>query len=232
MEDYRNTHLHVLKSYELLATHIPDFNELIQETNPEKTHALTDELKRGQDNAFQSDMNRLKIAIIEMIAQTYPETQVRNTLSPHEKKMRGFVDEAYKAIFTGPSSWDSVSGETHMYKKCNARLANMHEVTTCSIAYIAVQVCAALSLVEHNFKFSAVFDLLKFYWNIVEYLDEPDAEDEVRDLLDWWNFQIFPDCKKTTTVFQSQEMDSLALLKAQRAAKRRVRADAESELEI
>ena len=40
-------------------------------------------------------------------------------------------------------------------------------------------------------KSRGAFDLTKFFWCIIEYLEEPLWEDEVKELLKWWNQCVF-----------------------------------------
>lgn len=76
-----------------------------------------------------------------------------------------------------------------------------------------------------------------FFWHIVATLEEPDFEEEVTELMTWWNkcsYFHFPVCilsdlspsrifpsghGGSTTDDDGEERDSLALLKVQKAAK-------------
>ncbi|KAF8518794.1 hypothetical protein JB92DRAFT_2711998 [Gautieria morchelliformis] len=94
---------------------------------------------------------------------------------------------AYKLIYTGPSSWDKAQGVSRHTHYCNARLAEMQEVTRQSLAYVATQTQFALSSGETNQKVGGTFDTTQFFWHLVQFLEDPDFEEEVQDLLLWWN---------------------------------------------
>jgi Family of unknown function (DUF6698) len=63
---------------------------------------------------------------------------VCSTLFTHDQKLTR--KKAYKFIYTGPSSWDKPDGVSHNTRYCNARLAEMQQVTCRSLAYVATQV--------------------------------------------------------------------------------------------
>ncbi|KAF8525647.1 hypothetical protein JB92DRAFT_3108727 [Gautieria morchelliformis] len=115
---------------------------------------------------------------------------------------------AYKLIYTGPSSWDKAQGVSWHTHYCNARLAEMQEVTRRSLAYVVTQTQFALSSGETN---------QKFFFHLVQFLEDPDFEEEVQDLLLWWNSHLFPGEEQSGD--KNKMMDSLALMKAQKAAK-------------
>ena len=87
--------------------------------------------------------------------------------------------------------------------------------------------------------------MTKFFWHIVNTLEDPDFDEEVTDLMAWWNkyahfhfvlcnlsdfssSRIFPSGHSgaSTTDDNVNERDSLAILKAQKAAKRAALANA------
>ena len=45
----------------------------------------------------------------------------------------------------------------------------------------------ALSSSKMNQKVGGAFNSTDFFWHAVEYLEDPFFEDEVKELLDWWN---------------------------------------------
>ena len=92
-------------------------------------------------------------------------------------------------------------------------------------------------------KVGGAFDTTQFYWHIVNTLEDDDFEDDVKDLLAWWDrcvsrflhivfcliglydSRIFPanhEGLDHMPDYEAMDTDSLALLKAQKAAKRRV----------
>ncbi|KAJ3518520.1 hypothetical protein NMY22_g13631 [Coprinellus aureogranulatus] len=97
---------------------------------------------------------------------------------------------AYKHIFTSPSSvYGSPSKAT---RSSNARIHGMMEVTAPSIAYIATQVRFALSSSAVFSRTDLVTDSEFFYNLIIDLLEDEHEYVEVKDLLKWWNQQIFP----------------------------------------
>ncbi|KAF6745743.1 hypothetical protein DFP72DRAFT_823847, partial [Ephemerocybe angulata] len=98
---------------------------------------------------------------------------------------------AYRHVFTSPSS---VSGKSagRATRSCNARIHGMKTVTAPSIAYIATQVRFGLSSCASFSRTDRVTDSEYFYNLIVELLEDPEEQNEVSDLLMWWNRQIFP----------------------------------------
>ena len=61
--------------------------------------------------------------------------------------MADWLIQAYKHVFTSPSSVDVV--EPKATRSCNARLHGMSIVTKASIAYVATQVSAYRDVVVH-----------------------------------------------------------------------------------
>ena len=101
---------------------------------------------------------------------------------------------------TSPSSVDK---EPKATRSGNARLHGMTKVTPASIAYIATQVgvvCTAVfeltEVVQVRFALSSspVFsrtdtatDSERFYNSILDLFFDPEEQEEVNDLLGWWN---------------------------------------------
>ena len=108
--------------------------------------------------------------------------------------------QAFKYIFTLPSSVDK---EPKATRSGNARLHGMTKVTPASFAYIATQVgvvCTAVfeltEVVQVRFALSSspVFsrtdtatDSERFYNSILDLFFDPEEQEEVNDLLGWWN---------------------------------------------
>ncbi|KIM71880.1 hypothetical protein PILCRDRAFT_16629 [Piloderma croceum F 1598] len=96
----------------------------------------------------------------------------------------------YKYIFTSPSS---IEKEAKATRSGNARIHGMTQVTSASIAYIRF----ALSSSPIFSRTDTVTDSERFYGSIRDLFDDADEQEEVNDLLMWWNRQIFPDYLST-----------------------------------
>ncbi|KAJ3528944.1 hypothetical protein NMY22_g9199 [Coprinellus aureogranulatus] len=113
-----------------------------------------------------------------------------NADDPWEGLFKGkLLVSAYKHVFTSPSS---VEQETRATRSGNAEIHGMKSVTIPSLAYIS-------TLVRFSLSSSAVFcrndrstDSERFYKTIIEFLESPSEEEEVGDLLKWWNQRVFP----------------------------------------
>ncbi|KIM63735.1 hypothetical protein SCLCIDRAFT_116469, partial [Scleroderma citrinum Foug A] len=121
--------------------------------------------------------------------------------------------QAFKHVFTSPSSVDSenVVSETDQEdckpplkcqkgsnEKCNqshvAALLGMKSVSPHVIAYIAVQLCFALSICNCWCIINEDFDYQKFYSNIILFLEgvcTMQEKKEISNLLFWWNWCVF-----------------------------------------
>ncbi|RDB18332.1 hypothetical protein Hypma_000416 [Hypsizygus marmoreus] len=102
---------------------------------------------------------------------------------------------AYKHIFTSPSS---VEKEPKATRSGNARIHGMTSVTIPSIAYIATQVRFALSSSAVFCRTDITTDSQRFYDSVIEFLEDPMEQEDVSDLLTFWNrwagntFFVFP----------------------------------------
>ncbi|KAH7913392.1 hypothetical protein BJ138DRAFT_1002389 [Hygrophoropsis aurantiaca] len=96
---------------------------------------------------------------------------------------------AYKHIFTSPSSVDK---EPKATRSGNARIHGMTRVSAASIAYVATQVQFALSSSPVFSRTDTVTDSERFYNSILDLLEDPEENEEVTQLLSWWNRQVFP----------------------------------------
>ncbi|KAF8240435.1 hypothetical protein L208DRAFT_1539586 [Tricholoma matsutake] len=97
---------------------------------------------------------------------------------------------AYKHIFTLPSSVDK---EPRATRSGNARIHGMTSITLASIAYIAMQqVRFALSSSPIFSQSDLATDSEQFYNSVLDLFEDVDEQEEVNDLLEWWNRQIFP----------------------------------------
>lgn len=95
----------------------------------------------------------------------------------------------FKHIFTSPSS---VEKEPKAIRSGNARIHGMTQVTPPSIAYVATQAWFVLTSSPTFTRSDSVTDSERFYSSILELFEDPDEQEEVNDLLVWWNRQVFP----------------------------------------
>ncbi|KAH6885164.1 hypothetical protein BKA70DRAFT_1377492 [Coprinopsis sp. MPI-PUGE-AT-0042] len=114
-----------------------------------------------------------------------------NEEDPWEGLLRGgLLVSAYKHIFTSPSSVNSK--EPRATRSCNARLHGMQSVTIASLAYIASQVRFGLASSPVFSRTDLITDSEAFYASVISLLEDPEEQDEVRQLLAWWDRQVFP----------------------------------------
>lgn len=109
--------------------------------------------------------------------------------------------QAYKHIFTSPSSVDRIPKAT---RSGNARIHGMTCVTPASIAYVATQVRPSFAVSPRSLSWfyqarfalssAAVFsrsdtitDSERFYTSILELFDDIDEQQELQELVIWWN---------------------------------------------
>jgi len=119
----------------------------------------------------------------------------------------------FKHIFTSPSS---VEKEPKATRSGNARIHGMTHVTAASIAYVATQARFALSSSPTFTRSDSVTDSERFYSSVLELLEDPDEEEEVTDLLVWWNRQVFPTYSSAQRPITKDS--ALAKIRAKRAA--------------
>lgn len=114
------------------------------------------------------------------------------------------IVQGFKHIFTSPSSVDN---EPKATRSGNARIHGMSHVTPASLAYTFTQVSANPEI-SHSFSLTracpsqvrfalssaGVFsrtdsetDSETFYTSVIELLEDPQEQDEVRPLMLWWN---------------------------------------------
>ncbi|TEB18853.1 hypothetical protein FA13DRAFT_1719410 [Coprinellus micaceus] len=121
---------------------------------------------------------------------------------------------AYKHVFISPSA---ASGESRATRAGNAQIHGMGSVTPASLAYVATLLRFSLShwnIFNRNDKQA---DSERFYGSILEFLEDPQEDTEVADLLRWWNGVIFPaqyECGELSL----PKTSALAKLKEQRRA--------------
>ncbi|KAH6880216.1 hypothetical protein BKA70DRAFT_1239012 [Coprinopsis sp. MPI-PUGE-AT-0042] len=96
--------------------------------------------------------------------------------------------KAFKFIFLSPSS---VDGDKSATRAGNARLHGMTSVTKASLAYVATQVRFALSSATVFSRTDEEMDSEAFYNSVIEFLEDPEEQEEASALLDWWNGTVF-----------------------------------------
>ncbi|KAF5314750.1 hypothetical protein D9611_007065 [Ephemerocybe angulata] len=119
---------------------------------------------------------------------------------------------AFKHVFTSPSSTDDNPRAT---RSGNAKLHGMTRVTPASIAYIATQVRFALSDKGTFCRSDKETDSETFYQTLLELMEDPKEEEEVKKLLAWWNRTIFPAASNGVRI--APKNSALSMIKAKRA---------------
>ncbi|KAH6916506.1 hypothetical protein BKA70DRAFT_1368536 [Coprinopsis sp. MPI-PUGE-AT-0042] len=122
---------------------------------------------------------------------------------------------AFKHIFTSPSSVDR---EPRATRSGNARIHGMTQVTVPSLAYVATQVRFALSSSPVFSRTDLVTDSERFYTSVIDGFTDKAEEEHVKELLIWWNSQIFP-AENRPQNRTLKKGSVLALMKAQREAR-------------
>ncbi|KAH6914628.1 hypothetical protein BKA70DRAFT_1382966 [Coprinopsis sp. MPI-PUGE-AT-0042] len=129
--------------------------------------------------------------------------------------------KAYKHIFTSPSS---VEREVKATRSGNARIHGMTAVTRASLAYIATQVRFSLSSASIFSRSDSETDSETFYHSVLDLLEDPEEQHEVKELLSWWNQRIFPSFSNTKKTLPANS--AFAKIKSRRA---RLKAASEKE---
>ncbi|KAH6888289.1 hypothetical protein BKA70DRAFT_1121574 [Coprinopsis sp. MPI-PUGE-AT-0042] len=111
--------------------------------------------------------------------ENYDENEPWSGLLRHK-----LLIKAYKHIFTSPSS---VEREVKATRSGNARIHGMTSVTRASLAYISTQVRFALTSTSIFSRADTETDSETFYNSVLDLLEDPEEQEEVRDLLSWWN---------------------------------------------
>ncbi|KDQ59825.1 hypothetical protein JAAARDRAFT_192282 [Jaapia argillacea MUCL 33604] len=123
-----------------------------------------------------------------------------NPHRPLEGLFQGnFLLKGYKMIFIAPSAVDSDGNDSRATRAGNAALHNMTHVTPASIAYVATQVYFALSSQTIFKKDNVVTDSMRFYNGILDFFDNPKFAVCAKEILAWWDMQIFPQTTQRTT---------------------------------
>ncbi|KIJ47644.1 hypothetical protein M422DRAFT_248655 [Sphaerobolus stellatus SS14] len=102
-------------------------------------------------------------------------------------------------------TFQMAGAELTMSEACNAKKHRMTSVTPYSIAYFASQVRFVLSSSSTNTKTGGPFCFGTFFWHAVKYLEDPLFEDDVKELVEWWNKQILPEAKPEIDMLEEQD---------------------------
>jgi len=147
--------------------------------------------------------------------------------------------QAFKAIFTSPSSAKEVAGdgdganiiennrramrEFHLGKKVKthvAQIIKMRNVTPRSIAYVSCQLRFALSSVTSWRSVDGDFDYVPFWQHIVDFFERPPgriAQRKVDQLLAWWTRKVFGTSRRAELTDGQRANMSVNALARQRA---------------
>ncbi|KAF6740839.1 hypothetical protein DFP72DRAFT_1033867 [Ephemerocybe angulata] len=155
--------------------------------------------------------------------EIYPDSDAKSWDGLFRSKI---LVNAYKHVFTSPSS---VEEDPKATRSGNARIHGMTSVTPASIAYIATQVRFALSSASVFCRTDKETDSETFYTSVLELFEDPEEQGEVKDLIAWWNRQVFPSFSNTKKVIPSNSI--LSRIKARRAAIKAAAAALEPESE-
>ncbi|KAG1794030.1 hypothetical protein EV424DRAFT_1335610 [Suillus variegatus] len=150
------------------------------------------------------------------------------------------VFQAYKAVFTSPSSAKDVDGDGDgvdiiqnnrrarksfnglKVKKHVAQIIKMEKVTPRSIAYIICQVKFALSSVTSWRSVDGDFDYVQFWRTIVDFFERApgrEAQRRVDRLLEWWTRKVFGRSHRDDLSQTVKDNMSVNALARQRAAR-------------
>ncbi|KAG1761881.1 hypothetical protein EV702DRAFT_1166865 [Suillus placidus] len=147
--------------------------------------------------------------------------------------------QAFKAIFTSPSSARDVAGDgdaaniieaNHRAKKDVysskkvkthvAQIIKMHTVTPRSIAYVSCQLRFALSSVTSWRSVDGDFDYILFWKNIVDFFERAPgraSQQKVKRLLAWWSRKVFGTSQRAELTEGAKARMSVNALAKQRA---------------
>jgi hypothetical protein len=124
----------------------------------------------------------------------------------------------------------------------------MTSVTPASVAYVATQVRRLLTShilsidgsshrffgqVRFGLSSASIFcrtdketDSETFYTSLLELFEDPEEQDETKDLLSWWNRQVFPSFSNVTRLAPTNSV--LSKMKAKRAALKAIDSNVQS----
>ncbi|KAJ3540193.1 hypothetical protein NMY22_g4405 [Coprinellus aureogranulatus] len=185
-----------LRVFRKILSMIPDFEERLMTSSEEEVMAIASMLQKGAASARSDDTKSLKGAVLDWIGPLNPP------LSRNSKCDRGFNHERTGFLLCPPElDWNnpesdflriSVESEPKATRSGNARIHGMSNVTSASLAYTFTQVRFALSSAGVFSRTDSETDSETFYTSVLDLLEDPLEQDEVRPLLLWWNQRVFP----------------------------------------
>ncbi|KAH6866052.1 hypothetical protein BKA70DRAFT_1135013 [Coprinopsis sp. MPI-PUGE-AT-0042] len=156
-------------------------------------HDKTGELLCPVDLDWKDPKTReeLRSGVLVPSGEQWPRFLYRNFEYDHEDPWEGLFRSglllsAFKHVFTSPSSVTD-SKDPHATKTCNASRHGMTQVTIASLAYVATQLRFALCSSATFSRSDSVTDSETFYNSMIDLLEDPEEQAEVRLLLAWWN---------------------------------------------
>ncbi|KAH9916549.1 hypothetical protein B0H21DRAFT_781955 [Amylocystis lapponica] len=160
----------------------------------------------------------LCIGELTVAADSWPSLMYRDNAYDPENPWKGLLRgkllvTAFKHIFTSPTSVDDGSRAT---RAGNARIHGITSVTPGSIAYVATQVCFALSSAEVFSRSDTAMNSAGFYDVLLELLTDEEDKEEINVLFAWWNHQVFPN----SFAIQARVLTATSALARIRAARR------------
>lgn len=118
-------------------------------------------------------------------------------------------------IWRGPTF---AKGKQRTTKRGNAQRLGIDKITVPAIAYVAVLVRFALSS-QTVWNTASDFDYSTFYYTIVDTLEDME-EEELDELLTWWNEKFFGDIKRKPAPREPGKLSLAERLKARNEAKK------------
>ncbi|KAJ3535197.1 hypothetical protein NMY22_g6599 [Coprinellus aureogranulatus] len=121
--------------------------------------------------------------------------------------------KGFKHIFTSPSSVDD---EPKATRSGNARIHGMCFVTPASLAYVFTQIRFSLTSASVFSRTDRETDSETFYNSVLELLEDPEEQDEVKPLMSWWNqsvyLQFFRKSSQQRSIFMETQANLSILL--------------------
>ncbi|KAH7923641.1 hypothetical protein BV22DRAFT_1105998 [Leucogyrophana mollusca] len=175
-----------------LTPYLPRNTKSVRGFNHERTGALL--CPAGLDWSNQEIKAKLINGQIQVAGDQWPLMLYANyTYDPEDPwnglLRSGLLVNGFKHVFTSPSSVDQ---EPKATRSGNAHIHGMRLVTKASIAYVATQIRFALTSAQVFSRTDLLTDSERFYNSILDLLDDVDEKEEVEQLMQWWNRQVFP----------------------------------------
>ncbi|KAH6907544.1 hypothetical protein BKA70DRAFT_1427919 [Coprinopsis sp. MPI-PUGE-AT-0042] len=182
---------------------IPSLHQHLLDASEEEVIVIAAMIQKGANSARSDDTKTLKSAVGKIYDEEEPWAGLfRNKI----------LVKAYKHIFMSPSS---VEREVKAICSGNARIYGMTSMTRTSLAYIGIQVRFSLTSASIFSCSDSETDSETFYNSILDLLKDPEEQEEAKDLLIWWDKQIFPLFSNTKQVLPTNS--AFARIKGERA---------------